>query len=133
MRKIGVGTVVFITLAMIVGMWLGTTTIMLEAQSVGSRIVQLVTESKIVPVGDGESITDLSSSTALTVPTGATSAFIQAQTGNIRWRDGSTAPTPTVGGIIYAGDYLPYNGDLTTIRLIEESSADAFVFYYRPP
>ena len=42
-------------------------------------------------------ITSLSASTALTVPTGARLALIEAEGVAIRWRDDGTAPTASVG------------------------------------
>jgi len=75
-------------------------------------------------------ITDLSSATTLTVPTGARWAKIQAQGGNIRYRWG-TAPDATTGGIIYAGSYFNVYASPTTIQIIEETSADAYVAFIR--
>lgn len=53
----------------------------------------------------------------------ATLVWIQAQDQNVRWRDDGTDPTSTVGMIIYAGDFFPYNGDLTAIKFIEMAAS----------
>lgn len=76
-------------------------------------------------------ITSLSSAVALTVPSGATSALIQAETKDIRWRADGTAPTTTVGMLLEAGKdvYLPIL-ILSDTKLIEtEASATANVLY----
>ena len=65
-----------------------------------------------------QQITSLSSSTALTVPAGATMALIVPETQNVRWRDDGTAPTASVGMPIYVGTSLLYDGDLTNIKFI---------------
>jgi hypothetical protein len=72
-----------------------------------------------------QQITSVSASTALTVPGGATRAFIEAETQSVRWRpDGSTtAPTATVGHILPAGSAMWYAGDLAAIRLIEVAAS----------
>lgn len=80
-----------------------------------------------------QQITSLSSSTALTVPSGAKVALIQAETQSVRWRpDGSTtAPTASVGMVLAAGETLPFTGDLSAIRFIETAaSAKLNVSYF---
>lgn len=83
-----------------------------------------------------EQLTTVSSSTALTAATykNANYALIECDhTANkyVRWRDDGTAPTATVGNTLAPGDTLQYDGDLSTIRLIEESaSAKINVSYY---
>lgn len=54
----------------------------------------------------------------LTVPPGAHIAMIQTESQNVRYRDDDIAPTTAVGMVIYAGDSIWYNGDLTAISLI---------------
>lgn len=101
---------------------------MLPTNLVDSRTVA----GNITPQGF-QQITSLSASTALTVPTGAKVALIQAETQSVRWRpDGSTtAPTASVGMLLAAGETLPYTGDLSKIRFIETTaSAKLNVAYF---
>lgn len=78
-----------------------------------------------------QQITSLSSSTALTVPVGATMALIVAETQAVRWRDDGTAPTATVGMPLATGTSLSYDGDLKAIRFIQQTaSAVLNVSYY---
>lgn len=78
-----------------------------------------------------QKITSLSSSTALTVPTGARLALIVAETQAVRWRDDGTAPTATVGVPLATGTPLTYDGDLTAVRFIEQTGSAAInVSYY---
>lgn len=78
-----------------------------------------------------QQITNLSASTALTVPKGATMALIAPLTQGVRWRDDGTAPTASVGMPISAGAYISYDGDLVKIRFIEQTaSAELNVSYY---
>jgi hypothetical protein len=79
-----------------------------------------------------QQITSLSGSTGLTVPTNSpmgmaakpVMALLQAEVQNVRWRDDGTAPTASVGMILYVGaDPYPYDGDLTRIRFIEAAAS----------
>lgn len=58
--------------------------------------------------GGFEQITSLNTVKTLTIPTGATGVFLQAETQNVRWRADGTAPTSSVGMILYAGDPPTY-------------------------
>lgn len=82
-------------------------------------------------------ITMLTTSTALTLPSGAATGYlprmaaIQADTQNIRWRDDGTDPTASVGMRLLVGETLYYDGELTKLRLIEEVvGAKANISYY---
>lgn len=78
-----------------------------------------------------QQITSLSSATALTVPTGADRALIQATTQNVRWRSDGTNPTATIGMQLAAGDSLFYTGNLAALKFIEETaSAVLNITYY---
>jgi len=78
-----------------------------------------------------QQITDVSSSTALTVPTGATMALIVADTQAVRWRDDGTAPSASVGMPLAIGVIMSYDGDLKAIRFIQQTaSAVLNVAYY---
>jgi len=85
-----------------------------------------------VPTGY-QQITSLSSAAGLTLPGGGeTFCVIQAEDQNVRWRDDGTNPTASVGMVLYAdGGPMTYNGDLTTIKFIEETaSAKLNISYY---
>jgi hypothetical protein len=48
--------------------------------------------------------------------------LLQAEAKNLRWRDDGTAPTSTVGFILYAGQEFLYDGDLSKIQFIQTES-----------
>lgn len=78
-----------------------------------------------------QQITSLASAAALTVPTGATVALIQAESQSIRWRDDGTNPTTSVGMLLAAGESVFFTGSLSAFRAIEVSaSAKLNVSYY---
>lgn len=87
-----------------------------------------------------QQITSLSSATNLTVPgvditTGLnakpTIALITPEGQAVRWRDDATAPTASVGMPLAVGVTLQYDGDLTKIRFIEQTSgAKLNISYY---
>lgn len=81
-----------------------------------------------------EQITALSSSAALTVPSGATIAVVQAEGMDVRWRpDGATtAPTASVGMLLPAGAERVFDGGLSAVRFIQTASgAVVNVSYYQ--
>ena len=78
-----------------------------------------------------QQITSLTSSTALTVPAGATLALIVPEGQMVRWRDDDVAPTAGVGMPVLPNASLSYDGDLRKLRFIESSaSAKLNVAYY---
>lgn len=78
-----------------------------------------------------QQITNLTSAVGLTVPEGATRAFIQAEAQQVRWRDDNTNPTTSVGMVLDAGSSIYYVGDLSKIKFIEiTASAKLNVTYY---
>ncbi len=78
-----------------------------------------------------QQITSLSSSTALTVPAGATLALIVPETQNVRWRDDGVAPTASVGMLVPANSSMSYDGDLKAIRFIAATAGAILnVSYY---
>ena len=82
------------------------------------------------PVGY-QQITSLSAAAALTVPAGARSAVIVAQTQAVRWRDDGTNPTATVGMPLAVNTALEYSGDLSAIKFFEQTASAALnVSYY---
>lgn len=95
------------------------------------RSVTPIIDGPLKPAGY-QQITSLSTSTALTAPSGSVLAVIQAEDQDIRYRDDGTAPTASVGMVIEAGQTLVYNGSLSALRLIQAaSSAKANVSYYK--
>ena len=78
-----------------------------------------------------QQITNLTSSTELTVPAGATLALIVPETQNVRWRDDGVAPTASVGMLVVANSSMSYDGDLQKIRFIAATSGAILnVSYY---
>lgn len=79
-----------------------------------------------------QQITDLSAATALTVPTGATTAVITAEAQAVRYRDDGTNPSATVGMPVAVGVALTYTGPLSKIKFFEQTSgAKLNVLYYK--
>lgn len=71
--------------------------------------------------------------TSLTVPATATFALINVEGTNVRWRDDGTAPTASVGFVMYAGA-IPqmFSGDLAAVKFIQTAAtATINVAYYR--
>jgi hypothetical protein len=72
----------------------------------------------------------------LNAPNKATYAYIQAQGGDIRWRDDAGEVTATVGHILAAGDDLWFTADLKKFTFIRENAetatTDVSVSYYVP-
>ena len=78
-----------------------------------------------------QQITSLTSSTALTVPAGASLALIVPETQNVRWRDDGVDPTTTVGMPVLTNTSMSYDGDLNAIRFIAVASGAVLnVSYY---
>lgn len=78
-----------------------------------------------------EFITDLSSVTTLTVPTGANKCIIQCEDQNVRWRMDGTDPTSSVGMLLEAGKSQAFVGGLGDLEFIEVASgAELNVTYY---
>lgn len=86
------------------------------------------------------SLSSMSASTALSacsggVPSGTTYAVICAYAQGVTWRDDGTAPTGTAGSGgqgIAANQCIPYNGDFTKIRFIQQTSGAILgVSFYR--
>jgi hypothetical protein len=65
------------------------------------------------------------------IPSGSAYAIIQAVGANVRWTDDGTVPTASFGMQLQAGKELPYDGDLTVLKFIEEAaSAQINVSFY---
>lgn len=79
-----------------------------------------------------QQITSLGSATALTVPTGATTAVITAEAQAVRYRDDGTDPSATVGMPVAVAVALTYTGPLKNVKFIEQTSgAKLNVLYYK--
>lgn len=85
-------------------------------------------------------LSSMAASTALAscsggIPTGTTYAVICSYAQGVVWRDDGTAPsaTPGTGGQgIAANQCIPYNGDFTKIRFIQQTSGAVLgVSFYR--
>lgn len=84
------------------------------------------------PVGYQQIASGLNTATALTVPTDARIAIIQAETQAVRWRDDGTSPTSTVGMYLSPLDSIIYNGKLSAIKFIETTtSAKLNITYFK--
>jgi hypothetical protein len=86
-----------------------------------------------------QQITSLGTATSLTVPQKDLSglagtpriAIITPEAQAVRWRDDGVAPTATVGMPLAAGVTLQYDGDLSQIQFIEQTSgAKLNITYY---
>ena len=70
-------------------------------------------------------------STALTVPAGATYAVFCAEGQIVRFRDDGTAPTATVGFNLAVGVPVTYSGNLFAVKAIQSTTGGILnVLYY---
>lgn len=110
--------------------------------AIGAPLVELTNgtggSATIVPVsGTGsplgyQQITSLATSTALSVPTGATIAVISVEAAGVRYRDDGTAPTAAIGMPLLAGANFTYGGNLASLRFIAISGSPVLnVSYYK--
>jgi hypothetical protein len=86
------------------------------------------------PVAGAQMALALATAQTLTVPTGATVAVVQAENGDLRWRDDGTAATGAAGMLLYAGAIREFSGSgLGAISLIQATgnTSQANVSYYK--
>ncbi len=85
-----------------------------------------------IPLGN-QQITDLSSATQLTVPAQANAALIYCEVQNVRyWCHSDDAPTASEGLVLAAGQTMDYDGDLSEIQFIYETSGAILnISYFR--
>lgn len=78
-----------------------------------------------------EQITDVSSATGLTVPSGSTVAWVQVETQDCRMRDDGTSPTSSVGMLLKADTWYELKGSLAQVEIIEAAaSASVNIMYW---
>lgn len=92
----------------------------------------------IVPLGfcqvSAEALASaVSLSTACTIPAGATMAWLQAETANVRYRDDGAAPTASIGNLVLSGNPgIFYNGSIKALQFIGASGSPVLdVAFYR--
>lgn len=78
-----------------------------------------------------EQVAGLDTAKGLTAPDGAIYAMIQAEGASVRWRDDGVAPSATVGMRLPVGSELHYDGNMASLRVIQEGSgAKLNISYY---
>lgn len=91
---------------------------------------KIVTDAALIPVAYAQ-LTSLSSATGVPFQN-ARVALIQCLGQNVRWRDDGPDPTTSVGMRLHAGETLQYNGDIRTVKFIEETAgAEINISFYR--
>lgn len=93
---------------------------------------QPVIDGYLEPAGYVQ-VTSLATAVGLgTIPAGTRLTLVEAESQDVRWRDDGTNPTASVGMVLAAGQTLVYNGNPTTLKLIEvTASAKLNISYYR--
>ena len=95
-------------------------------------MTQQIVPTSLPPVVGREQKT-VASATSLIVPDGAKFAYLQAQSGNIRWTDDGTTVTGSVGMLLIAGQApFPYAGNLKALSFMDDGSdvSTLIVHYY---
>lgn len=70
--------------------------------------------------------------TGVSMPNMSCRCLIQAEGGDVRWRDDGVAPTASLGMVIKQDQTLEYEGDLAKIQLIEVAAAGGInVSFYK--
>lgn len=85
------------------------------------------------PVAGAQMGLSVSGLTSLTVPGTATTALIQIEGPNVRWRDDGPSPTTTVGFLLYGGGAPQvFAGNLAAASFIGVSGSPTMnVLYYK--
>lgn len=82
--------------------------------------------------GTGQYALSVSSATSLTVPLGASTIYVCAETQAVRYRDDGVAPTASTGIPIASGSCIWYSGPLSAIQFIAQTGSPTIdVAYYR--
>ncbi len=129
----GWGTVWFAGAMVVIGAITGATPFVaalirqptVEAAQVSTLLPLMSATMGRVTISNSQ-MTGIDNTTAqtVTVPSGSREVEIQAEDNNIRWRSDNTAPTASVGNIIFAGDSREFDASLGVIKLIS-TGADA--------
>lgn len=89
------------------------------------------TRGNLVPAGYAPQATLTAAVGLPNIPVNARIARIICETQAVRWRDDGVAPTATVGMPLAVGTELIYDGNLASIKFIEQTaSAKLNVSYY---
>ena len=85
------------------------------------------------PVAGAQMGLSVATLATLTVPSGATTALIQVEGANVRWRDDGTSPTASVGFLMYAGGAPQvFAGNLSAVSFIATTGSPTInVLYYQ--
>ena len=85
------------------------------------------------PLLPAQRIVSPSSATPMSVPVGATFAYVTVEGSSVRWLDGGSNPTLTVGHLLDAGEASDvFPGDLATTYFIDTgTTAVITISYYR--
>ena len=118
---------------LVIGVWLvGCATF--QAAGVVSTLNTLVLENNYTPIpGSYQKLTALDVTQTLAVPTGAFRCIIYCEDDAVRVGDDGTDPDPAtkIGGVIAAGQWFPYAGDLSAVELRGTAATIVHVWYYR--
>lgn len=91
-----------------------------------ARVDVVAVEAQWMPRGPGQF--GLATGTALTIPDDVQAAVIQAEGGDVRYRDDGTAPDANTGMLLAAGASMFYVGDLSTLQFAGAGTLN--VLYY---
>lgn len=95
------------------------------------QVTQIASETLTALGYQQISAATLAAATALTVPGGTHTAFIQCETLDVRWRDDGTNPTASIGMILQAGQTLVYSVTAFPIKFIRTGGTSILnVTYY---
>ena len=91
-----------------------------------------VTDAPLEAIGYQQITTLSAPAKALTIPTGAIVAVLQAEAQNIRFRDDGPDPTAAIGQLLFASQSIVYTGELSVLKFIEATpGAILNVLYYK--
>lgn len=79
---------------------------------------QSVRDAQLNSTGYEQKVAFNSAAQPIDIGLDAKYALLQAEAGNVRWRDDGVAPTATVGMLIVANSDFWYTGDIKRLSLI---------------
>lgn len=132
----GTGSGTTLTAASVTGAILAGQTVTGTGVPAGTTIVAQLTGTAGGAGTYRTSAATTSSSASLTsggIPTGATMAYLQAETANVRYRDDGAAPTTAIGNLVVSGTVgILYPGTLSKLRFIGASGSPLLnIAFYR--